>query len=122
VAKDYFPKVKEARELLKEKAREILEMQQTIIEKALAAEKFDVAAAANQFLIEHMPDEEGVRMISATVNKQLETKGPTGPTIQIGFNLGTHRLPEAATVATLSPAPLEILDVTDEQPDPSSSN
>lgn len=102
----YFPKVKEAREALKAKALEIYEMQVRIIDMALAAQEFEVAAKANQFLLEHMPTEDGIRLLEGSVDKTASDSGPKGPTIQIGIALGSqkvHELPPATTVIDVTP-------------------
>lgn len=87
--KGYFSKVREAREALKEKALEVYALQVRIIEEALAAQEFEVAAKANQWLIEHMPaDDEGTRMVDPNVDKPKTVEASSGPSIQIGVVLG----------------------------------
>lgn len=104
----YFPKVAEARQLLADKAREIINMQFMIIASALAAGDFETAANANQWLIEHMPAAEGPQLVDISVDKPKSITGSSGPTIQIGFKLGgvdnpPLALPEAATVIDAEP-------------------
>lgn len=106
--KDFFPKVKEAREALRAKALELYELQVAIIREALVTGKVDVAAAANQWLIEHMPEEEGVRMIDASIDKPKQIEGQAGPQINIGFALGGMNAPKelpSVNVIDVTPEP-----------------
>lgn len=93
----------EAREALRGKALELFERYDKAIQDALAAEKFEVALDAMQWLIEHMPEEGGARMIEASVDQPKQLSGPMTPTIQIGFALGgivaaPKQLPQAEPV------------------------
>lgn len=98
--KDYFPKVKEARDAIKAKALDLFELQLKLIMEAVNKGEIEAALDANQWLMEHMPNEDGDRMIDpsgAKAPKEVET-GPKGPTIQIGIALGgvgTKQLPSA---------------------------
>lgn len=108
----YFPKVKEAREALKAKALELYELQLEIVKTALANGEFEVAAKANQWLIEHMPAEDGTKMIDTSIdtNKIVE-KGPTGPMINIGFQLGGINQTKELPLPTVSVVDGESQDV-----------
>lgn len=87
--REFFPKVKEAREVLKEKALELVELQMTIIKEAIANGNFEAASKATQWLIEHMPNEDGERLIDSSAAKPKELEGTrSGPAIQIGIALG----------------------------------
>ena len=113
MAKDYFPKVKEAREALRAKALAIYEMQMKIIAAALAADDFEVAANANQFLMEHMPpDDEGHKMLETSIDKQVVDKGSNIPTIQIGIALGPAPTSNAKQLPPASK--LNVIDISDE--------
>ena len=69
----YFPKVKEAREALREKALELFELQVSIIREALNKGDFESAYKANQWLMEHMPaSDEGERLIDSSAAKPKE--------------------------------------------------
>lgn len=98
---NYFPKVREAREALKAKALALFEKYEAIIDKAIAAGDLEVAATHVQWLIEHMPNEDGERMIDATAAKpkKLET-AKTGPSIQIGIALGGMNKPKTLPEVT----------------------
>lgn len=88
--REYFPRVKEAREALKEKALDLFHLQVKLIMDAAIDGNFKAALEANQWLMEHIPAEEGVRMLDATQDlepKKDDTK-QLGPTIQIGIQLG----------------------------------
>lgn len=84
-----FSSVRKAKEALREKALDLLEeFRQTIIE-ARAAGKYEEALKAYQWLLDHIPAEEGERMLEASVDKvQHQDSGPRGPVINIGFKLG----------------------------------
>jgi hypothetical protein len=83
-----FSRVKEARELLKQEAESILKMYMQTIQDARAAHDYETAAKALQWLIEHFPEDEGVRILDASVDKTKVEEGPKGPQIQIGIALG----------------------------------
>jgi hypothetical protein len=88
--KQLFSKVRIARELLKEKSEEILKQYLQVVDEARAAGDYETAAKALQWLIDHMPaDDEGGRLVEQSVDKkQVVEKGPTGPAIQIGIQVG----------------------------------
>jgi hypothetical protein len=86
--KDYFPKVREAREALKEKALDLFEQYDNAIKVALANGEYDVALKHLQWLIEHMPAEDGERMVDASVNKEGGEVRAIGPQINLGIMLG----------------------------------
>jgi hypothetical protein len=109
----YFPKVKEAREILKEKAQEILEMQLRIVTESLAGGDFETAMKANQFLLEHMPEDEGVKVLDISVDKPKQVEGKTGPQISIGFALGG--IPQSQPA--LPAADVKVIDATINEPD-----
>lgn len=107
--KIFFPRVKEARELLRQRAAEILERQSIIIDLAMAKEDYETAGKLNQWLIEHMPkgdDGETIIDESAATPKELSS-GPTGPTIQIGIQLGALPPPKQLTSPVIDVSPLE---------------
>jgi hypothetical protein len=84
----YFPKVKEAREALRGRAIEILESYIAVIAEARAAGDFETATKSLQWLIEHMPEEDGGRMVDISVDKPKQIEASKGPSIQIGIALG----------------------------------
>ncbi len=101
----YFSSVKKAREALKERANELLDLQISIIKSALAEGDFETAAKANQFLLEHIPHEDGERLLDTTVDKQqIESKA--GPMINIGFKIGGVAQKEL-TPTTIEVAPIK---------------
>jgi hypothetical protein len=110
-----FPKVREAREALKAKAMEIYELQMKIITEAIAAGDYETAAKANQFLMEHLPDEDGTSLLNISVDKPKESGDKSGPTIQIGFALGGLPPPKGALPpAVIDVEPVEPSDKTEE--------
>jgi len=72
------------------RAEEILNKYQRLIDQAAAAGDYETALRHMQHLIDHMPTDEGTRLVDMSIDKaaQAET-GPRGPTIQIvGINMG----------------------------------
>ncbi len=88
--KDPFPKVREAREALKNKALELFEKYNLIIDKAIEAGNLEVAGKLTQWLIEHMPKDEGLTVIdeSAAKPKGDKQRGPVAPQAFLNFQLG----------------------------------
>lgn len=107
-SKGYFPKVKEARQVLADKAVEILETYVATIKAAQAAGDYEVAAQSLQWLMEHMPeDPEGTTLVDVSVDKVKAAELGGGPNIMIGFKIGG--LPEAKAL----PEPIiEVVAVT----------
>lgn len=106
--KEYFPRVKEAREALRERAMEVLETYLAIIAEARSAGDFESAFKAAQWLLEHMPNEDGARLIDPSGSKPKEIEGPkTGPSIQIGIALGGVKPKElpATRIIDITPDP-----------------
>jgi len=88
-AKIYFPRVKEAREALASHALELLETHKKLILEAAMAGNYEAALKASQWLLEHMPREEGTAIIDESAAKpKMVAEGPKGPSIQIGVVLG----------------------------------
>lgn len=87
--REYFPKVKEAREALRERALDLLNKYETIIDLAIAKGDFETAGEHVQWLIEHTAAEDGERIIdpSAAKAKELVQQQQLGPSIQIGIAL-----------------------------------
>lgn len=103
-----FGRVGQARELLREKAVEILEQYLKVVKAAQDAGDYEVATKSLQWLIEHMPDDHGDRVIDVSVDKLQQIERPNAPTVQIGIQLGglTHRpkeLPAPTAVVTSEP-------------------
>ena len=84
-----FSSVRRAKEALREKALDLLEeFRQTIIE-ARAAGKYEEALKAYQWLLDHIPSDEGERMLEASVDKTSnQESGNKGPIVNIGFKIG----------------------------------
>jgi hypothetical protein len=85
-----FTKVKVARELLRQQADEILKLYMDNAKLAMARGDYETAQKALQWLIEHMPAEvDGTRLVDSGIDKQPSgQQGNTGPTIQIGIQVG----------------------------------
>lgn len=100
-SKQMFSKVKAARELLRERASEILQQYLAVVAEAQAAGNYEVAAKSLQWLIEHMPrEDDGSGVVERSVDKeQQQIQAPTGPAIQIGIQVGgvTRQTLPAAT-------------------------
>lgn len=97
---NYFPKVRQARELLASKALDVLNQYQKIIMEAMASGDYETAAKHTQWLLEHMPAENGTRLIDPSAAKPKEVEGPKGPQIAIGIALGgmNKSLPSAEVI------------------------
>lgn len=114
VERRFFGKASIAREMLKERAEEILT---DFIETAKAAREageFETAGEMYWKLIEHMPaDAPHERIVDTSVDKQPKQieKGPTGPTINIGLALGglpqQKKLAPAKHVEVIEAKPLK---------------
>jgi hypothetical protein len=86
-----FPSAQDAREAIRAQLAEVIEMYRDNIKLAIAAGDHEAAAKAMQWLMEHAPaDAAGQRPIETSVDKQPKQveKGPAGPMVQIGFQLG----------------------------------
>lgn len=108
--RDYFPKVKEAREVLKTKAEEILTLYLENAKEAKVSGEHDTVMRSLQWLMEHMPaDDTGERMLDNSVDKQAKQERPSGPMVQIGFALGgmPKQLPEGQVLDAEVVAPVK---------------
>jgi len=98
----YFPKVKEAREALKAKALELHQLYMDIIQDARDKGDVETASKAVQWLIEHMPKEDGESMVDISVDKPKQIEQKHGPSVNIGFALGglgeARSLPPTVTI------------------------
>lgn len=89
IHKGFFTKVKIARQLLRDKAEELLAEYLDVIQKAKDAGEYETAAKELRWLLEHIADDEGDRMVGMSVDKQQQVlQAPTQPTIQIGIQVG----------------------------------
>jgi hypothetical protein len=102
-------RIKEAQEVLRNRAEELLNEYFAVIQDARAAQEFETAAKHIQWLIEHMPSEEGEtdRIVAPSVDKQpKQVERSNGPQINIGFAIGglkKKELPQV-TVDRIPPA------------------
>ena len=92
LSKPSFPvsaSVRKAKEALKAQAYEIYEEYRATIREARVAGKYEEALNAYKWLIDHIPSEEGERLIEGSSDKVKEVEsGNKGPVINIGFKLG----------------------------------
>ncbi len=86
--KEYFPKVRQAREALRERALEILTTYIDTIKLAQEAGDYDVATKSLQWLMEHMPAEDKDRMLDVSIDKQAVSDKKDVPHITVGFQIG----------------------------------
>jgi hypothetical protein len=91
------------------RAEEILNKYQKLIDQAAAAGDYETALRHMQHLIDHMPTDEGTRLVDMSIDKaaQIES-GPKGPVINIvGIKLGgvegNKQLPSAVEVIDVKP-------------------
>lgn len=104
----HFSAVKKAREALKAKANDILDGYLVAIKLAVSAGDYESALKGYQHLLDHMPEEDGERLIDISVDKPKQVDQKQGTNIQIGFALGG--IPTAKEL----PAPVEVTDVKPE--------
>lgn len=101
-----FSSVRKAKEALRARANEILDNYLAVIKQAAAAGDYETAVKGFQHLLDHMPDEDGERILDVSADKkQIEsTKGNSGPTIQIGLQIGGLKsLPPAIDIIEIRP-------------------
>ena len=98
--REYFRKVRQAREALREKAQEILEEYLATIREAREAGDYEVAAESLRWLMEHMPEDEGERMVDASIDKPKQGVVGGGINFQVGFVLGGIKPTAALPVST----------------------
>jgi len=111
----YFPSVRKAREALKVRAHELMDGYIATIKQAAAAGDYESALKGYQHLMNHMPEEEGERIMDVDVDKPKQIEGYTGPAVQIGIVLGglNKELPPATAI---EPPVVEVIDVTNNEP------
>lgn len=110
--KSYFSKVRIAREILRERAAEILDAYLEVIKEARAVQDFKTASQMLQWLIEHTPSEDdGTRSVDASVDKQpQQIQQDTRPMIQIGVQIGGVKpLPPTKQTKSLPPVEGEVI-------------
>lgn len=83
-----FTKVGHARDLLREKAVDILNQYLAVVKAAEEAGDFEVATKSLQWLMEHMPDDNGDRVINKSIDKEESVEHKSGPSVRIGIQLG----------------------------------
>lgn len=85
---NHLSSVRKARLALKARASEILDAYLAAIKLAQAEGDFETATKSYQWLMEHMPDEDGEKLVDVSIDKvkQLDDR-PTAPSIHIGFAL-----------------------------------
>lgn len=90
INKGFFTKVKVARELLRQKAEDIINEYMDVAAKAKDAGDYQTAAKALQWLIEHIPaEEDGTRIVDSSIDKQVApVQQDNRPAIQIGIQVG----------------------------------
>ncbi len=99
-------KVRAAREILRERAIELIESYISLAAEAKEAGKFDVASEILWKLIDHIPKEDLEGIIDAPSSKPVQVSDQeNGPRIQIGIALGglktTKELPSTTTIDIL---------------------
>lgn len=99
----FFPSVRKAREALRGEAQAILTEFRTMIKQAAAAGQWEHALKAQQWLVDHLPAEDGERLFDSSVDRPNQTESKaSGPLIQIvGIRYGNDepkKLPEVIDV------------------------
>lgn len=85
-----FSKVRAAREVLRERAEELINEYLDIAAKAKDSGDYQTAAKAMQWLLEHMPaDDEGIRVVETGVDKQQQqVVQQAPPQVKVGIVVG----------------------------------
>lgn len=102
--------VRLAREKLQQRALGIVEDFQATIEEARERGQYEFALKAQQWLIEHIADEDGLRIVDPSVDRmKVEEKQSMIPRFQIGIALGgvTPQLPAAPPTVSITEATIE---------------
>lgn len=85
-----FSSVRKAREALKARANEILDRYIRGLDMALANGDYETFQKGYQYLLDHMPAEDGERLVEVSIDKTATEKqlGSGGPQVQIGVIIG----------------------------------
>jgi hypothetical protein len=115
IHKGYFNKVRLAREKLQEQAEQILDEYMATIKLAQERGDHETAMKGLQWLIEHMPEEEGNRMVEMSIDKIKPVDNrPVGPSVQIGISVGGLKQVEGS-VSKPKPLPAVIVEEIDNE-------
>lgn len=90
IDKRFFSRVRIARELLRDRAEDLLEQYLIVIKDAQEKGEHEAALKAIQWLMEHMPaEEDGTKLLDTSIDKNIQPiVQDTRPAIQIGIQLG----------------------------------
>lgn len=79
-----------------------------MIGMAAAQGEYEAALKAQQWLVEHIPDEDGTKLLGPSVDKQQQVEsGPKGPLIQIGIMQSGVGKPAELPAITIEATPVE---------------
>jgi hypothetical protein len=97
-----FGSVRKAREALKERAHELLELYISGMKRALDAGDYETFQKGMANIVSHIPQEDGASVFDTDVDKkQIDVAGHTGPAIQIGVSIGGVPRPELPPVQVI---------------------
>ena len=97
--------VRRAREILQKEAMDIVNQHLDAIKLAIIDKDYQSALEAQRWLIEHIADDEGLRLVEISVDKKVEEKEQKiGPQVNIGIQLGG--VPIKQVEAPISPTPI----------------
>lgn len=106
-----FSKVREAREAIKAKSLALFELHMKLIKTALDTGDLEEAGKNIRWLSEHMPSEDdGTTMLSGSVDNGTGSEKSSGPTIQIGFQLGGVPVQKALPEPEEAPIDVEVIE------------
>ncbi len=94
-------KVRAAREVLRERAVELIEAYISLAAEARAAGQFDVSSEILWKLIDHIPKDELQGIIDSPSSKPPELTQSTQPLIQIGIALDSNHKPKALSAVNI---------------------
>ena len=118
LSRRYFSKVVQAREALRAQAEQYIALHKRAILIALQKGEVEAAGKMIQWALEHVEDEDGGRVVGASVDKPKPQERISGPQINFGFTLGGVKAP----VGELPPAVIDVEAIeeakADDGPDP----
>jgi len=103
-----FSSVKKAREALRGRAEELLQEFIDTIRAAKAAGKYEEALKAQQWLLDHIPAEDGERLLDPSSDKpKPQIEGPKGPLVSMNFELGGVKRQKSIQESVIDVTPID---------------
>lgn len=107
-----YTRLMEARNELQSKAKDLVDAYMKTVDAAIKKGEYEVALKAIQWALEHMPEEDGVRVLENSVDKiKTESQGSGGPSVTISVPLGGYIGVGAQAPAQIEAPIVEVIDV-----------